>query len=278
MWEDAAIECELFAARQNVFSIASAGCTALALARRQCHVVACDINPVQVAYVRRRACGGPVLKGRADRFVGLFQAAASGVGISHRTRRTFLELDDVALQLSYWQKHFDRPWLRRLLRWALSLRGLRSKYGPNFVHALPNPFEEVLWRRLTRGFGMHLNRENPFAWRLLVGMDKTSETVNSAGDLKTVCADACDYLEACDGESFDGFTLSNILDGATRDYAERLACALRRAARRQAVVVLRSFAEPHSSREDVLAACDRSMLWGRIIACRARDFDLEYLN
>jgi hypothetical protein len=57
MYEDAEIEREAFAGKDRVFCIASAGSTARRLADEH-DVVACDINPVQLAYAERRARGG----------------------------------------------------------------------------------------------------------------------------------------------------------------------------------------------------------------------------
>ena len=54
MYEDAEIERVAFRGKSRVFSIASAGATALRLADQH-EVVACDINPAQLAYAERRA-------------------------------------------------------------------------------------------------------------------------------------------------------------------------------------------------------------------------------
>ena len=77
-------------------------------------------------------------------------------------------------------------------------------------------------------------------------------------------ADATEYLEACPPRSFDGLTLSNILDGADSEYGARLFDAVRRAAAPGAVVILRSLREPADEAEACRAAEDRALIWGSI--------------
>ena len=79
-----------------------------------------------------------------------------------------------------------------------------------------------------------------------------------------VTADAAGFLEGCPPRSFDGLTLSNILDGADEAYGERLFEAVRRAAAPGAVAILRSFGEPMDDDEAVHAADDRALIWGSV--------------
>ncbi len=59
-------------------------------------------------------------------------------------------------------------------------------------------------------------------------------------------------------------SLSNVLDGADAQYRECLLRAVRRAAAPEAVVVLRSFAEPKDKGEDSWAERDRALIWGSV--------------
>jgi hypothetical protein len=146
----------------------------------------------------------------------------------------------------------------------LSPRWLRLVYSRPLLAAVPENLGEELRRRLERGWARHANATNPYAWALLAG-EAPFEAPCHGGLVEFVHADAAAYLERCPAGSFDGFTLSNILDGASADYADRLRRAMRRAARPGAVMVLRSFTGSSD-----LAAEDRSLLWGSVAVSSVR--------
>src|SRR5262249_62068384 len=81
MYEDAAIELRAFAGRERVFAIASAGCTARALAAAGHRVTAVDVNPRQLGYARARADGAPGVEGTAG---PLLAAARRSLGLIGR--------------------------------------------------------------------------------------------------------------------------------------------------------------------------------------------------
>jgi hypothetical protein len=80
-----------------------------------------------------------------------------------------------------------------------------------------------------------------------------------------VHADAASFLESQPPASFEGFTLSNILDGTDEAYQERLFAAVKRAATPDAMTVLRSFSDSDASSPANRAEDDRSMLWGSVL-------------
>jgi hypothetical protein len=68
---------------------------------------------------------------------------------------------------------------------------------------------------MERCFASHPNRTNPYARSLLLGELSSDPTPPQAKDIRLVHADAAGFLENGPPAMFDGFTLSNILDGAT---------------------------------------------------------------
>ena len=116
--------------------------------------------------------------------------------------------------------------------------------------------------RMERCFARHPNRTNPYVRSLLLGDLTFEQPSPRAPRPRLVHADAAAFLEQEPAASFDGFTLSNILDGASPAYAERLFAAVARAAAPGAVAVLRSFREPAIAQATNRADEDRSMLWG----------------
>jgi hypothetical protein len=260
MYEDAEIERVAFHGKGRVFSIASAGDTALRLAD-QYEVVACDINPAQLAYAERRAAGAPPETGDAERAMNFARAFMPLVGWRVERMRAFLALSDVTEQSRFWRTQLNTRRFRAGFDTLMSPFILRVVYAPQFLACLPPQFGAVLRKRLARGFARHQNASNPYAQALFLGQNRNDAQPRTR-NIRFVQADAASWLESCPARLFDAFTLSNILDGADPAYAARLVRAVRRAATEDAVIVLRSFAEPPQGLSTNRAECDRSMLWG----------------
>ena len=261
MYEDASIECGAFPPGGRIFCIASAGCTAMQLAPRH-EVVAVDINPVQLAYAERRFAGEHAVRGAAERVMAFGRALAPAAGWRSPTLHAFLDLDDPGKQIAYWRRHLDTWRFRAAVDGLLSLTALRTVYASTFLDFLPSPMGAVMRGRMERCFARHPNCTNPYARSLLLGELSDDPPPAEAAQIRLVHADAAAYLEREAAGSFDGFALSNILDGASADYERRLIAAVKRAAAPNAVSVLRSFREPRSALATNRAADDRAMLWG----------------
>ncbi len=271
MYEDAEIEHAAFQGKDRVFCIASAGSTAVRLAAQH-EVVACDINPSQLAYAERRAAGGPVERGDAERAMNFARVFMPLVGWTSGTVRAFFGLSDVSEQMAYWRKHLDTHRFRAAFDALLCYASLRAAYAPQLLASVPPRFGSVLRKRLETGFARHPNASNPYARALLLG-ENGERTQSTTRNIRFVLADAASWLESCPAGSFDAFALSNILDGAEPGYRLRLSRAVRRAAAEEAVVVSRSFAEPPPGLTTNHAGRDRSMLWGIVEVRTAQDLE-----
>ena len=271
MYEDFAIERAAFKAGGRVFCIASAGCTAIRLAPDH-EVVAVDINPAQLAYAARRIAGAPVVRGTAEHVMHVGRALLPLAGWRQSTLRAFLDLDDPATQYGFWKAQLDTRRFRAGLDTLLSVAALRTVYAPRLLEALPHRFGAVMRARMERCFCRHPNRTNPWARAFFAGEATNESPPPEAKAIKLVQADAAAFLERAQPQSFDAFTLSNILDGADGSYRRRLAAAVARAAAPGATVVLRSFREPASDLPSNRAADDRSMLWGIVDVRPATEF------
>ena len=260
MYEDSAVELEAFKPGGRVFCIASAGCTPFDLAARGDDVTAVDVNPAQIAYVRRRLVGGEMERGRVDNRFDRLRRLAPALGWTRAALERFCDLERTNEQVDFWRRRLHTRRLRLALAAVFSPMLLRRAYDSRFIAVLPARFDRILLGRLERGFGRHPNAANPFVSALLLGRPRKT----TAAPLGLETADAVDFLERCPPRSFDGLTLSNILDGADGDYGARLFDAVRRAAAPGAVVILRSFREPADDEGSRWAAEDRALIWGSI--------------
>jgi hypothetical protein len=132
-------------------------------------------------------------------------------------------------------------------------------YAP-VLECLPPRLGAVMRGRIERCFALHSNRTKPYARALLLG--ELSDDAPSADAKNIRLVHAATFLEREPAGSFDGFALSNILDGASLRYGRRFIAAVKRAAAPDASVVLRSFREAPATLATNRAANDRAMLWG----------------
>jgi SAM-dependent methyltransferase len=264
MHEDWRVEAAAFQPGSRVFCIASSGCTALALAARGFRVTAVDVNPAQIDYARSRAAGAPPRQGLVDGRLARARRLLPWLGMRERDLLSFLQLAEPAEQTAFWRERLETRRLRGFLRCALHPALLRLSHNRRFVGWEPERFDRSVLRRLERTWATHPNRENPYAWNLLLGRDPDPANETAVSGIDFVCADAVEFLRNGPPGRFDGLSLSNILDAAPEAFRERLLAAVRYAAAPGAVLVLRSFAEPPNDRQAQWAARDRSPLWGAI--------------
>lgn len=263
MYEDSSIERAAFVPGTRVFCVASAGCTALALAER--HVVtAVDISAAQIEYVRTRLRGAIPRRGDAEALMSLGRRTLAVMGWRRPLLHAFVNLEDGAEQTRFWRAHLDSPVLRVASDALLSRRVLRVMLPREFADAAPSDFGARLRARFARCIASYPNRYNPYVRALLLGELAPAIDSSRAPTLELEVAEATDYLQQAAPRSFGGFALSNIVDGAKASFRDRLFAAVQRAARPGAVVVLRSFREAPEKSPFDRAEHDRSVLWGRV--------------
>lgn len=286
--EDA--EVELFVAGQRPIErgliIASAGCTALALAPRGGHWTALDSNPAQLELCQLKArllTNGnrdrilPLLRtGRVDRMLdGL--ACLYRYGLFRNARvREFFNLDDLAAQ----RQHFESYWDGRLWRGCFQLAigqpllfmrwffgSLTHSFPPNLATHLRHEVEAALLRSPAR--------QNPYLWQLFLGGYPPGVWPPYLGDLprdlsglEWVKGDLLEWLEEQPSDSLDFFGLSNVPELASGPEIARLGKALVRVGRPGALVVLRRII-PRSYRPDL----GEGLVFADALSRRARELE-----
>lgn len=263
MFEDPVVELTALRDRPRVLSIASAGDVATALAAAGHDVSAIDINPIQIAYVQQRLDGGPVRTGQADRLLAAGRGVLRAAGWSRRRLERLAAMSDPAAQVDEWRRLTSGP-SGAALRALLVPSALRLGYRDDFARSIAN-LRHDLPRRIEQGMAVHGNAQNPWAQLLLTGRWPTPYAAatprRAVGSLRLEVADVATHLEGVPAGSYDGFALSNVLDGAPAGYRQRLMAAVDHAAAPGAVVVLRTLATGSVS-EKAAAIRDRALLWG----------------
>src|SRR5260370_13456125 len=226
MYEDHSVEVEIFGAelKQGIFCIACAGCTGIAVAAAGESVTAVDINPTQISYVRSRLEGGDIEEGAADRLLARGRKLLWLLGWRNLLLRQFLAMEDLQEQSAFWQSRLDTARWRVTVDRLLHPWLLQTVYRAPFVRVLPPNFGSRIRARMERCWKAHPNRSNPYGLRLLlVTYAETSvKTVNFQNPVDLVSSYAASLLQSCAPGTFDGFSLSNILDGAPAGYRNRL--------------------------------------------------------
>ena len=270
MYEDAGIEAEVLP-EGRVLCIASAGDTALHLAAAGREVVAVDLNAAQVRYVQARLDGAPAAAGSVERMLGRARRLLAGTAWRQADLAGFCALTDPAEQQLQWRRDFDTRTFRAVLGLSLSPLSVKGAGFAAFTSGVGARFDTLMRERLWEGLGRHANQGNPYLRSLLLGELGAVPSASARSAVEVKCVDVAEFLESSPAGSFNGFSLSNVLDGAGSEYCARLADAVRQAAAPGAVAVWRTFRQGQTEDEREWAARDRSMLWGGLRVTRPLD-------
>lgn len=267
MYEDSTVELEALGGCRAILAVASAGDTAIALAGAGNEVTAVDINPVQVAYLGRRLAGGPAEIGQADRILAAGRQLLRPAGWTRDRLERLCALLDCQAQVAAWRRLTSGA-SGAALKAALAPSALRFGYQSTFARAAVG-LGAVLPGRIDAALAIHPCRTNPWAHLLFTGAwpepDFDPDRVRERIELVT--GDVATHLEAVEPGRYDGFSLSNVLDGAPAGYRRRLVAALQSKAKPGAPVVLRTLGPPLSPADARAAQRDRALIWGGITIC-----------
>jgi S-adenosylmethionine-diacylglycerol 3-amino-3-carboxypropyl transferase len=208
-----------------------------------------------------------------------------------------LSCETVAEQRSLYENEWNTRRWRALLRILLSRRAFNRTYDPAFFQNVENgDFAGHFYRLMEHALCEIPVASNYFLHHMLKGTYRTaivggvppyldraaqSATRQRLENLELVDGGYAEYLATCDGESVDGFALSNICEWLDEEQIRNLFAEVVRVARPGARLCFRNFvghtdipqAFRSSLREDVEAGRaaikrDRSCLQARFVTCR----------
>lgn len=273
-WSDPSIELDELAPESRVLVSGGAGEMIAALAHAGHSVTAIGSNRNQLEYARRRIAGGGFEPGAAERLIDLGRGMirAASPAWSRRRMRQFLLESDPLKAAQAWNDRLDNRTLASILKTMLGPAGtLSALVLRDFSTPIPPHFDEAIRGRIGRALRKHAPRDNPYAWRLLLGEDLPGyHPPRVEPDAITwIDAPLLDHLELVEPGSYDAITLSNVIDGADERWVRDLRKAAVRAVVPGGPVIARSFATTIDDEAAKRARRDRAMLWGSIVVQRS---------
>ncbi|MCH1884204.1 hypothetical protein [Agrococcus sp. ARC_14] len=272
-WADPRIELEELAPGSRVLAAAGAGEMIAALADAGHHVTALASNRHQLDYAARRVAGGDFEAGAAERLIDLGRGMirAASPAWSRRRMRQFLQEDEPLKAAEHWKSRLDNRTLASILKTMLGPAGtLSALILRDFATPIPPHFDEAIRGRIGRALRKHAPRDNPYAWRLLLGEELRGHRlpVVDPSTISWISEPLLDHLEHVAPGSYDAVTLSNVIDGADERWVRDLRKAAMRAVVPGGPVIARSFATTMDDEAAKRARRDRGMLWGSIVVQR----------
>lgn len=278
-WSDPRIELEELAPASRVLVAGGAGETIAVLADAGHAVTAIGSNRTQLDYARRRVAGGAFEPGAAERLfdLGRGMVRAASPAWSRRRVRQFLQEGDPLKAAQAWKDRLDNRTLASILKTMLGPAGaLTALVLRDFATPLPPHFDEAIRGRIARALRKHAPRENPYAWRLLLGEEMPGHALPRVdpSSVRWVDEPLLDHLERAEPGSYDAVSLSNVSDGADERWVRDLRKAAVRAVVPGGPVIARSFATTIDDDAAKRARRDRAMLWGSIVVQRTGAVEL----
>ncbi|WP_347754488.1 hypothetical protein [Agrococcus sp. ProA11] len=273
-WSDPSIELEELAPGSRVLVADGAGDMVAALADAGHSVTVVSSNRQQLRYARSRVAGGGFEPGAAERLIDLARGMirAASPAWSRRRVRQFLREADPLRAEQLWKERLDNRILASILKTMLGPAGtLSALVLRDFSTPIPAHFDEAIRGRIARALRKHAPRENPYAWRLLLGEELRGHRLPEIDPATVAWVEEplLEHLERAAPGSYDALTLSNVTDGADERWVRDLRKAALRAVVPGGPVIARSFATTMDDEAAKRARRDRAMLWGSIVVQRS---------